>query len=72
MAQSDLVRSVLLKREEIDSKHRMAEENIGRLDRTLSTAQARKEELSKRFAQLKQGLEKSIQEVTGQTIRILD
>jgi len=72
MAQSDEVRLVLLRRQEIESKQKLAEENIGRLDRTLSTAQARKEELSKRHAQLKQGLEKSIKEVTEQPIRILD
>ena len=69
-AQSDDVRALLLKHEEIESKRKSTEENLGRLDRTLSTVQARKEELSKRYGQLKQGIEKSIQEVTGQSVRI--
>jgi hypothetical protein len=67
---SEEVRSLLLKRDEIESKRAEAEQTAGRLDRTLSGVDARKEELSKRFTQLKNSMEKSIQEVTGQSIRI--
>lgn len=69
-SQSEEVRSLLLKRDEMDSKRNAAEEMVGRLDRALSAIQARKEELSKRFVQLKDGMEKSIKEVTGQSIQI--
>ena len=69
-SQSEEVRSLLLKRDEMDSKRTAAEEMVGRLDRALSSIQARKEELSKRFAQLKDGMEESIMEVTGQSIQI--
>jgi predicted nucleic acid-binding Zn-ribbon protein len=69
-SQSEEVRSLLLKRDEMDSKRNAAEEMVGRLDRALSAIQARKEELSKRFVQLKEGMEKSIKEVTGQSIQI--
>lgn len=69
-SQSEEVRSLLLKRDEMDSKRNAAEEMVGRLDRALSAIQARKEELSKRFVQLKDGMERSIKEVTGQSIQI--
>lgn len=69
-SKSPEVQSLLLKREEMDSKRMETEEAIGRLDRTLSSMQARKEELSKRFTQLKEGMEKATRNVTGQTIRI--
>jgi hypothetical protein len=69
-SKSEEVQSLLLKRDEIESKRTEAEETAGRLDRTLSGVQARKEELSKRFAQLKKAMEKSTQEVTGQSIQL--
>jgi len=69
-SKSEEVQSLLLKREEIESKRAETGATVGRLDRTLSGLQARKEELSKRFAQLKNAMEKSTQEVTGQSIRI--
>ena len=69
-SQSEEVRSLHLKRDEMDSKRNAAEEMVGRLDRALFSIQARKEELSKRFVQLKDGMEESIREVTGQSIQI--
>jgi len=71
-SRSPEVQSLLLKREEMDSKRMETEEDMGRLDRTLSSMHVRKEELSKRFTQLREGVEKAIEEVTGQTIRIPD
>lgn len=69
---SEEMRSLLFKRDEMESRRGEADETAGRLDRTLSGVQARKEELSKRFAQMKKVMEKSTQEVTGQSIRISD
>ncbi len=69
---SEEMRSLLFKRDEMESRRAEADETAGRLDRTLSGVQARKEELSKRFAQMKKVMEKSTQEVTGQSIRISD
>jgi len=69
-SQSGELRSLYLKREEIESRHVEAEEKVERLDRTLSSLQARKDELTKRLAHLRGTIEKSIQEVTGQSVQI--
>lgn len=69
-SQSGESRSLHLRREEIESKRAKAEETIERLDRALSAFQARKEELTKRLAHLRASIEKSIQEVTDQSVQI--
>jgi len=69
-SQSGELRALYLKREEIESKLREAEEAVERLDRALSSLQARKDEQTKRLAHLKAAIEESIQEVTGQSVQI--
>ncbi len=69
-SQSRKLRSLHLKREEIESKRVEAEETVEKLDRTLSSLQARKDELSKRLTHLRVAIEKSIEEVTGQSVQI--
>jgi len=71
-SQSGELQSLYLKREEIESKRAEAEETVERLDRALSSLQARKAELSKRLTHLRVAIEKSIEEVTGQSVQIAE
>jgi len=71
-SQSGELRSLHVKREEVESKLAEAEETVERLDRALSSLQARKDELSKRLTHLRAAIEKSIQEVTGESVHIAE
>jgi len=71
-SQSSELRSLYLRREEFQSKRTETGEALAKLDRALSSLQARKDELTKRLAHLRAAIEESIREVTGQSIRISD
>jgi len=71
-SQSGELRSLHLKREEMESKRIEAKETVERLDRALSSLQGRKDELAKRLTHLRAGIEESIKDVTGQSVQIVD
>jgi len=71
-SQSKELQSLRLKRKEIESKRAEAKETVERLDRALSSLQARKDELTKRLTHIRAGIEESIKDVTGQSVQIVN
>ena len=71
-SQSSELRSLYLRREEFESKRTETEEALAKLDRALSSLQARKVELTKRVTYLGSTIEESVREVTGQSVRVSD
>jgi len=71
-SQSGELQSLRLKREEIESKRAEAKETVERLDRSLSSLQGRKDELTKRLTHLRAEVEESAKDVTGQSVQIVN
>lgn len=70
-SRSEELQALQMECKEIESRQLQAKENLERVNRSLISLQARREELSKRLAQLKAGIQDSIKEITGQAIDVV-